>query len=325
VLSREEKGVFLEAFWTRHNPLVLKYYYGYHLGRRHYTVSDVFFEKGDLIYPFFYREANSPDKRKVADGVRICAFIVEQSPDDAVALCGLGYFYLEQNNTDAAKKLFWKADKKQKRFMEARNGRALAILRTPKQKTQAQKLFEEIVSIDRDYEAAWYNLTIAHLSLESNGVFGQFEKMVKRFPEHYDAHFKLGASNERSHYNPKAVVSYINQLNVNPEHGRARFYAARSAIELIWMGLEWPEIPGFEIALKQNPKRYLPIQAEAYLSQKLYGKAEANYKDFIALLTPKEQTLYNDISLVTTPAEQQAWEQTPKSDQNRFSKKNTGS
>jgi len=113
VLSREEKGAFLEAFWTRHNPLVLKYYYGYHLGRRHYTVSDAFFEKGDLIYPFFCREANSPDKRKVADGVRICAFILEQSPDDAVALCGLGYFYLEQNNTDAAKKLFWKAEKKQ--------------------------------------------------------------------------------------------------------------------------------------------------------------------------------------------------------------------
>ena len=35
-LSRTEKGLFLRAFWKDRNPLVLKYYYGYHLGEGHF-------------------------------------------------------------------------------------------------------------------------------------------------------------------------------------------------------------------------------------------------------------------------------------------------
>jgi len=44
-LPQTKKGIFLHAFWRSHNPLVLKYYYGYHLGQRRYSVSDAYFEQ----------------------------------------------------------------------------------------------------------------------------------------------------------------------------------------------------------------------------------------------------------------------------------------
>ena len=48
-LDRKNKGLFLARFWQARNPLVLKYYYDYHFGRRYVTVSDAYFERGDLI------------------------------------------------------------------------------------------------------------------------------------------------------------------------------------------------------------------------------------------------------------------------------------
>ena len=320
-LSREEKARFLETFWTQHNPLVLKYYYGYHLGQRHYNVSDAFFENGDLIYPFFYQEAIPPGKKYMSEGVKISESILERSPEDAIAMCSLGYFYLEQNEIDQAKNWLQKADRKQKRFLEARNGLALAILRTPKQKTRAQKLFEEIISIDRNYGAAWYNLSITHLSLASSDLFYVLKKTAKRFPKHHDAHFKLGACYERSHYYEEAVTHYIDQLKVNPNHTRAQFYAARAAVELIHPGKAWPDIPNFEMAVKTDPKTFLPLQAEVYLSQKAYKKAEANYVDFFNLLSPAKRNLYEDISLVANRTELQTLEKLPPPDQDQFLKR----
>ena len=143
-LDQRQKAIFLDTYWAQHNPLFLKYYYGYHLGKRQYSVSDAYFERSGLIYPFFHREASYPDKNNLTKGAQLCQAILNQNPDDAVALCGLGYFKLEQDSVGVAEKLFRQAERKQKRFMEARNGRALALLKKPIQKLQAKKLFEEI-------------------------------------------------------------------------------------------------------------------------------------------------------------------------------------
>ena len=48
-LDMKAKGPFLARFWQARNPLMLKYYYDYHFGRRYVTVSDAYFERGDLI------------------------------------------------------------------------------------------------------------------------------------------------------------------------------------------------------------------------------------------------------------------------------------
>ena len=63
-LDRKAKGPFLARFWRGRNPLVLKYYYDYHFGRRHVTVSDAYFERGDLIPKKYTTRAQAQMKSK---------------------------------------------------------------------------------------------------------------------------------------------------------------------------------------------------------------------------------------------------------------------
>ncbi len=89
-LDAEEKGVFLEQFWGSHNPLVLKYYYGFYLGKRSYSVSDAFFERDDMIPSRFRTGAIEPDSALISQGLALCARAWAQLPDDPVVLCALG-------------------------------------------------------------------------------------------------------------------------------------------------------------------------------------------------------------------------------------------
>ncbi|MCZ6634882.1 MAG: tetratricopeptide repeat protein, partial [bacterium] len=184
-LSRTEKGPFLRAFWGRRNPLVLKYYYGYHLGEGHFSVSDAYFEQGDLIAIQFHTGATAPDTQQVSEAVRICETVLAKHPEDRVAQCALGYLRLEQSDVKTAEGLFRKALKDNKRFVEARNGWALAVLKMDMQNQRARNLFRDAVSIDKTYEAALYNLAMCHLALgrlDPAGVDKYFERVVEHFP-----------------------------------------------------------------------------------------------------------------------------------------------
>ncbi|MDP6040301.1 MAG: GWxTD domain-containing protein, partial [Candidatus Latescibacteria bacterium] len=255
-----------------------------------------------------------------AEGARICQSILELVPNDAIALCGLGYFRLEQDSVAVAEKLFAEAERKQRRFMEARNGRALAILKKPRQKVKAKTLFEEVASIDNMYAAAWYNAAMTYLSMDGAEVFGRFEKVVERFPNHHDAYFKLGTCYERVHRPAEAVEAYVQQLKVNPNHWRARFCAARASVELLWQGGGWPGIPGFEQVLKQDPRRFLPFLGEMYLGLKEYEKAHKLYIKFLTLLRPSEQALYKDISLIINKEQRNALKETASTEREGFVK-----
>ena len=108
-LPREKKGTFLDAFWQIHNPLVLKYYYGYHLGQRWFSVSDAYFEQKKLLPKTYWTGAVPPDSTQVVEAVQICTRLLTHNPEDAVAMCALGYLNLEQNRESEAEKLFIQA------------------------------------------------------------------------------------------------------------------------------------------------------------------------------------------------------------------------
>ena len=48
-LSRPDRAIFLDVFWESRNPLIHKYYYGLHFGRRRFSVSDSFFERMTVV------------------------------------------------------------------------------------------------------------------------------------------------------------------------------------------------------------------------------------------------------------------------------------
>jgi len=140
-LQREKKAQFLIDFWQRHNPVVLQFYYGYHIGRRYLTVSDAFFERGRLIPHRYKTRATPPDAALLDDAVALFERMLQDDANDRLALCALGYCLLEQYKGVEAERIFVRVLEKDRRFLIARHGRALACLIQKKQVRRALDLF----------------------------------------------------------------------------------------------------------------------------------------------------------------------------------------
>ena len=304
-LDRKAKGPFLARFWRGRNPLVLKYYYDYHFGRRHVTVSDAYFERGDLIPKKYTTRAQAPDEKQVAEAARICDRMLILHADDAVAMCALGYLRLERDDVKVAEALFLDAIKKNKKFVEARNGRALAALKMPGQKSRALRLFRETCAMDENYAAAHYNLGMCHLAMvgmDRVDLDYYFGKVTERFPNHYDAYFKLGVFYESLHYYDKAMKAYSRQVAVNPSHPLTPARLAHVAMRLKAAGEETYSLDELQEMAKTKPKDYLPLLAQTCIERGDFAQAQAAFGRYFQFLDPTERAYYQALSLVA-PAE----------------------
>ncbi|MCY3679971.1 MAG: GWxTD domain-containing protein [Gemmatimonadetes bacterium] len=302
-LDRKAKGLFLARFWQGRNPLMLKYYYGYHFGRRHVTVSDAYFERGGLIPNKYITRAQTPDEKLVAEAARICDRMLILHPNDVVAMCALGYLRLEQDEVKEAEALFLRAIKKQRKFVEARNGRALAALKMPGQKSRALRLFRETCAMDKAYTAAYYNLGMCHLAMvgmDRVDLDHYFGNVVALFPGHYDAYFKLGVFYESLHYYDKAMKAYSRQIAVNPGHPITPARLAFVAMRLKSAGEKTYSLGELEEMAQTKPKEYLPLLAEMYVEQGDFVQAQAAFERFFQFLDPTEREYYQDLSLVAS-------------------------
>ncbi len=303
VLNREKKTQFLIDFWQRHNPVVLQFYYGYHIGRRYLTVSDAFFERGRLIPQRYKTRATPPDPALLNDAVALFERLLRDDADDRIALCALGYCLLEQHKGVEAERIFVRVLEKDRRFLIARHGRALACLIQKKQVHRALDLFQDTVSLDSKYEAAYYNLAMCHLAMRSVDMDHHFSNVVKRFPQHRDAYFKLGIFYESLYYFEKAVKALSKQVAVNPAHSVARGRLARVAMELKYLKQELHTTTELRDLAQKDPERYLPLLGAQYLESGAYEQAEASFSQFLSILPDNERDLYEDVTLLLSAKE----------------------
>ena len=317
-LDREAKARFLMDFWQRHNPVVLQFYYGYHLGHRYLTVSDAFFERGRLIPRHYKTRAVPPDAALLHDAVALFERMRSSNPDDRVALCALGYALLEQHKGPEAERIFVQVLERDRRFLIARHGRALACLIQKKQVRRALDLFRDTVSLDAKYEAAYYNLAMCHLAMRSVDMDHHFGKVVKRFPNHRDAHFKLGVFYESLYYFDKAVKALSKQVAVNPAHGVARGRLARAALELKYLNRALHTTTELRDLAQKDPERYLPLLGAQYLESGNYERAEATFSQFLSLIPPRERALYEDVTLLLSAKERETFRMADKREKRAF-------
>jgi tetratricopeptide (TPR) repeat protein len=284
--------------WQVHNPLVLKYYYGYYLGQRHYTVSDAYFERGNLIPEIYLTHAEAPQDDTAAFAHQVFDKIIAANPEDKVGLCAQGYVKLEQDDVAAAENLFLKALQRDRKFVEARNGRALAFLKLPGRKNKAMDLANEAVALDRDYVAALYTCAMCHLvriGTDRVDMDHYFGKVLDRDPGHYDAHFKMGAFYESLRYLGKAVASYSRQLEVNPGHKTAPERLARVAMMRRAEGKATYTTADLNRLVKKDPLHHLPLLAEALIEQNDWPRAEKAFDQFLDILDTGERLYYFDL------------------------------
>lgn len=302
-LPRAQKGKFLEAFWQSHNPLVLKYYYGYHLEQRRFSVSDAYFEQKKLLPKAYWTGAVPPDSAQVMEAIQICTRLLTHNPEDAVAMCALGYLKLEQNLESEAEKLFIQALERDKRLFEARNGRALSLLRVPKQRWRARKLLQEAMAWDRKYSAAYYSLSMCDLIMKSVDAENSLKKLIKRSPEYSDTYFKLGVFYESRGKFEKAEDAYEKQLEADPSHTTAQF---RLGITAFKIGQPARAVEILQPVVKKRTdlqKPVLPMLFEAYIQLKNTPMAEQTAVAYLKGLDEHNRAMFEDIRIVASPEE----------------------
>lgn len=303
-MDRRQKAEFLDSVWRKKSALLHKYYYGYHLGRRHFSVSPAYFERGGLIqrrYVSGFPGLHPDDIEKAAGYAQQ---ILNAHPDDAVAMCALGYLHLEADKIEEALECFTKALKSDRYLVEARNGRALAYIKMHHQKARALRLFRETLAMDRTYVDALYAMGMCHIAMMGQdrvGLDEYFGKIVEVDPNHPDAHFKLGAFNEALRRMDRAAEHYSRQLAANPAHKRASERLAH--VSMMLKGTDERHLTHAELERlsQREPATYLPLLADSHVERGDYGKAEETYRSYLALLPSDERHYYHDLSLIADP------------------------
>jgi GWxTD domain-containing protein len=302
-LDAGDRGPFLDRFWSSRNPLLHRYYYGYYLGKRRFTVSDSFFEQGELVPKMYHVDSLAPDSATVSQATELTSFLVAALPDDPIALNARGYVLLEAGKGFEAEPLFLRACELQSNFAEARNGWGLSYLLQKKRLIEGLYHFRDAIATDGQYEGAWYNLAMCHLAMGSIDIDHRFGQVVGRFPNHHDAYHKLGVVFEELYDYKRAAGAYSSQLMARPDHRHSRARLARVNLEMSWMRRRHYDIPDVEALVEQDPQRYLPLLAATYLAKEDYAECEETYDRYLRLISANMRAHFEDISLLATREE----------------------
>jgi GWxTD domain-containing protein len=303
-MERPEKAVFLDDYWQKQSRLVSKYLIGYHFGRRRFSVSDAFFERGGMIQRRYVTGFPEMHEGAIQSALDIVAQYLRALPKDPVVHCAVGYLFLEQDNVDEARDHFIKAIKTDKKLIEARNGRALAVFRMHRQKARAMKLFRETIAMDRTYAGALYAMGMCHIAMMGQdrvGLDEYFGRLVEAFPEHHDGWFKLGAFYESLRFSDRAAEAFSRQLTVNPTHKRASKGLARVSIQLKSQGKEHLTHADLDRLSQENPVHYLPLLGESFIDGGDHTSAEAAFDRYLSLIPAEERQYFSDLSLIAPP------------------------
>jgi GWxTD domain-containing protein len=302
-LDRPSQAAYLDSFWVSHNPLLHRYYFGHHLGQRRYSVSDAFFERDDLI-PLKYRTGfTEPDSAIVQEALDLSEALVKWLPTDPLALSARGYLLLEAGRSLEAELSFIEALKIDERCPEAHNGKGLSYLPQKHRLTEALYHFRDAIALDDKYAAALYDLAMCHLAMGSIDLDHRFGMVVDRFPDHHDAHYKLGVAYENLYFYKKSAGAYSNQLVAHPDHTVAKARLARVNLEMSWTTKRFNDIPEIESFVGKDPLRYLPLLAETHMAKRNYEGAGLAYNRYFRLLRGDVREIFEDITLLVSTEE----------------------
>ena len=307
------KAAFLATYWGKHCPQLLKYYYGYHLGQRRYSISASYFDRFKKLPKPFQSGRKPLASEKVACALDHTRFLLSRLPDDPIAHCATGYLHLELGDFDSAADAFQRALGEDRHMAEARFGLGLSLLMQPGKVSKATKVMQEALAEDRDYVDIYYALSVANIVMETFDVGIWLERLVERAPDHPDGHFKLGVYYEGGRLFDKepdlaaAEAAYRSQLEGAPDHVKARLQLA-SIFEKTDRPEEAVEIWESFLATPDLRRTYIGQVLAAYVAIGLHEQADSVFTLFLSELDEPEKDIYLDLSPIATQAEMSAFD-----------------
>ena len=224
--------------------------------------------------------------------------------------CGLGHVYLVQEQPDRARKAFRNAEKYQRKMPEAYFGMGLAYAREKGQWVRAIDYFCRALAEKPDYVEAQYHIGLTHLNLMNRDAIRAFERVVEMDPDHPDAYYRLGFMYEYDLLKKDAAIEfYEKQLAINPAHKDAMWRLGQLYRTLSRTDQAARTLSQLMQTQGTNQRQYMLELAEVYLERKDYKKAETLFETYIAGLNARERMPYEDISLLASERETEAFKQ----------------
>ena len=224
--------------------------------------------------------------------------------------CGLGHVYLAQDQNGKARKAFRNAEKYQRKMPEAYFGMGLVYAREKGQWVRAIDYFCRALAEKPDYVEAQYHIGLTHLNLMNRDAIRAFEQVVEMDPDHPDAYYRLGFMYEYDLLKKDGAIEYYEkQLAVNPAHKDAMWRLGQLYRTLSRTDQAARTLSRLMQTQGTNQRQYMLELAEVYLERKNYEKAETLFETYIAGLSTRERTPYEDIFLLASERETEAFKQ----------------
>lgn len=215
---------------------------------------------------------------------------------------GLGYVYLERGDFEDARKAFRRGARGDS-AAAAYNGMGLAYGRDPKAvKRKAFEYFRRALGVDEGYLEARMNIARLHIQLGDLNAEHALEDVIDAHPTYGPAFLLLADWFRDSLFHEKRIALYHRYLEILP--GDIRGYRGL-AMAYIEQHKYSEALKAVEPALADtsSDSRLLPLAAQAHAALGDPERAVALFQAYFHALPDSERTLYEDLSLVTFPAE----------------------
>ena len=248
-----------------------------------------------------------------------------------------GMIDLRENRTKQAEKAFKRGIRYDKKLAEPHNGLGQVYRLMKYRNMDAIEAFKRALELNPHFSDAQYNLARVYLYLSfgrdfsddlsrpverQTGIFGPGYMVLARkallrtlelAPDHQEANHDLGMLYEYGLLNAeKAIPFYLKQLQIDPNRPETA-----KQLGLVYFKTERYQegIKTLTALIRQSGSMATAIQsmvtmlqASLALQNKQFARAAALYENYLRTLPVEEQALYEDIAVVASTAEQQAYD-----------------
>ena len=241
--------------------------------------------------------------------VEVAALLAEAGDEKGAAAAHrtLGAIYLGARRLDAAEEAF---DQARRLDDSAASWFGLGLVAAAGDrscKRESPDRFREAIARDPKMSDARYRLALVLHSLREGNARTELVLLVKKDPKYTAAYLLLSEWAEQKPYGLEEALEWCERgLKANPDD--PDILVRREELKFL-SGEEDTGIGVLMSYLKKRPDeiRLLPMIGQAHLKKERLGPADAVFRAYLDRVSPQERAFYDDISLVGSPEEIEAF------------------
>ena len=219
----------------------------------------------------------------------------------------LGAIYLGTKRLDAAEEAFDRARRLDDSPASWFGLGLVAAAGDRSRKRESPDRFREALVRDPKMSDARYRLALVLHSLREGNAGSELERLVKTDPKYTAGYLLLSKWAEQKPYGLEEALEWCERgLKANPDD--PDLLVRREELKFL-SGGEDTGIIVLMSYLKKRPHeiRLLPLIGQAHLKKERLGPADAVFRAYLDRVNPQERAFYDDISLVGSPEEIEAF------------------